>query len=72
MGLCFFIKVVKLLSQLMGSYQVHSLESWCPSRFCFESTFIYHGNGYSDRRREGSLINGVVVCRRSCFVWGQV
>ena len=28
-------------------------ESWCPSRVCFESTFIYHGNGCSDRRCEG-------------------
>ena len=30
---------------------------------CFESTFNYHGNGYSDRRCEGWFINGVVVCR---------
>ena len=41
----------------------------CPSRVCFESTFIHHGNGCSDRRCEGWYINGVVVCGRSCFVW---
>ena len=29
---------------------------------CFESTFIYHGNGCSDRRCKGWFINGV-VCR---------
>ena len=40
-------------------------ESRCPSRVCFESTFIYHGSGCSDRRCEGWLINGAVVCRRS-------
>ena len=32
-------------------------ESWCPSRVCFESNFIYHGNGCSDRRcGDGSLM----------------
>ena len=29
-----------------------------------ESTFIYYGKGW--------FINGVVVCRRSCFVWGII
>ena len=33
-----------------------------------ESAYIYHGNECSDRRWEGWFINGVVVCRRSCFV----
>ena len=28
----------------MGDYQFIFCESWCPSRVCFESTFIYHGN----------------------------
>ena len=42
-------------------------ESWCPRRVCFESSFIYHGNGCSDRRCAGWFINGVAVCR-SCFM----
>ena len=29
-------------------------------------------DGCSDRRCEGWFINGVVVCRRSCFVWGII
>ena len=32
-------------------------------------TFVYHDNEYSERRCEGFFINGVVVCRQSCFVW---
>ena len=35
-------------------------KSWCPLRVCFESTFINHGNGCSDRRCEGWFINGVL------------
>ena len=44
-------------------------ESCCRSSVCFESTFIYHGNGCFDGRYEGWFIDGIVVCKRSCFVW---
>ena len=44
----------------------------CPSRVCFETTFIYYGNGCSDRRFEGLFVNGVVVCRGSYFVLGII
>ena len=46
-------------------------ETWYPSRVCFDSTFIYHSNGCSDRC-EGWFINGVVICRQYCFVWGII
>ena len=53
--------------------KVHFLcGSWCSSKVCFESTFIYHGNGCSGRRCEGWFINGLVVCRRSSFVRGII
>ena len=55
-----------------GTIKFIFCESWCPLRVFFESTFIYHGNGCSDGRCEGSFINGVVLCRRSCFVWGTI
>ena len=29
-------------------------------------------NRYSDRKCESWFINGVAVCRRSCFVWGNI
>ena len=64
---------VSIDGELSSSFSVFILcESWCLSRVCFESTFIYHGNGCSDRRCEGWFINGVVVCKRSCFVWGII
>ena len=65
------LKVVNWESCLSwwGTIKFTFCKSWCPSRICFESTFIYHGNGCSDRRCEGWFINGVVACRRSCFVW---
>ena len=47
-------------------------ESWCPSRVCIESTFVYHGNACSDRRCEEWFINGVAVGRQPCFVWGII
>ena len=62
------MKVVKLLSQLTGAIKFIFCKSWCPSRVWFESTFIYHDNGCSDRRCERWFMNEV-VCRRSCFVW---
>ena len=39
--------------KLVGISAWNLWQSWCPSRVCFESTFIYHGNGCSDRRCEG-------------------
>ena len=36
-------------------------KSWDLSRIYFVSTFVYLGNGCSDRRYEGWFINGVVV-----------
>ena len=57
MGLCLFIKVVKLLSLLMG---LIFCKGWCPSRACLEFNFIYHGNGCSDRRCERWFINGLL------------
>ena len=56
------LKVVKLLSQLTGNYQLSSSFSVKVGIYQgFVSTFVYHGNGCSDRRYEGWFINGVVV-----------
>ena len=72
MGLFLFIKVVKLLSRLTGDFKLIFCESWCPSRVYFESTFVYHSNGCSDRRYEGWFINGIVVCRPLCLLRGII
>ena len=72
MGLFLFIKVVKLLSRLTGDFKLIFCESWCPSRVCFESTFVYHSNGCSDRRCEGWFINGIVVGRPLSFLRGII
>ena len=55
-----------------GTIKFIFCENWCPSEICFKFTFIYHGNGCSDRRCDGWFINGVAVCRRSYFVWGII
>ena len=76
MGLCLFITVVKLLSQLMGDLsssfsvkvavdQVSALSSLL---------FIMVMDVLMEDMRDGSLmelwfIDGIVVCKRSCFVW---
>ena len=44
-----------------GTIKFIFCESWCPLRVCFESTFIFHSKGCSDRKCEGWFINGVVV-----------
>ena len=34
---------------------------------------FYHGNGCCDRKcslTKGLFINGIIVCRRLCYVWG--
>ena len=69
-GYVSFIKVVKLLSQLMENYQVHILRKLVSIKVCFEYIFIDNSSRCSDRRCEGWLINEAVICRRSCFVWG--
>ena len=48
-------------------------ESWCPSRVCFESTFVHPGNGCSDRTEDLSYVllmeflyvDDLVLCRES-------
>ena len=42
-----------------GTIKFIFCQCWCPSRVYFESIFIYHGNGSSDRRWEGWFINWI-------------
>ena len=46
-------------------------ESWCPSRVCFESTFIHHGNGCSDRRCEEWFIHSSCCMQTILFYVGN-
>ena len=53
MGLSLYKGCKTAVSVDGGTIKLISCESWCPSRVCFESTFIYYSNGCSDRRCEG-------------------
>ena len=53
MGLCLFLKVVQLLSQLMGTTKFIFCESWCPSTVCF---FIMKMDVLTEDVKDGSLM----------------